>query len=65
MIIDPLQSQKKPPQLIETALLNQLEEKLPVNFTPANYFTGSELLTKAKRLLSGDQEITLIVPWPP
>jgi len=33
----------------------------------AFYLDGfmSELLTKAMRLLSGDQEGTLIVPWPP
>ena len=27
--------------------------------------TASELLTKAKRRLSGAQEFTFIVPWPP
>jgi hypothetical protein len=33
--------------------------------TTGNYLLGPELLTKAMCLLSGDHELTLMVPCPP
>ena len=40
-------------------------EQLPTNNHQRTTKLGSELLTKAMCLLSGDHEFTLMVPWPP